>query len=165
MIKRYTLLCWIVLLSISFLSSCSSKPKYSWKPYSLDEVKNSYANGADSFEQITSLLYSDEFWNTMRRDEEAGHAWVMDPYDDRLETLDESTQTVIRDFFQKYSPYMVSVDYQKYITITFINEDRTDGYSMFSYSKEKEGLEDYCVYIKAHYEHLESLGGDWFLYY
>lgn len=162
----------ILILSLALCCGCSSKTYSSYK-YNEVDIKTLFFENADMFTEVAiNISDSDEFFEKARRDYESGHAWIMSPYDEKMQWFDSETKNMVNTFFHNYKPYMISLDYQRYITITFLNSLGNSGYTFVYYydfiSENANGrtyFEDWEKAQISNYDVFEELTDNWFFYY
>lgn len=157
---------------ICCFSACKSSDSYEWGTYSIDEVQEMYQKNNNDFQEVADIIINNQtFWQKGRRDSESVHAWIDTPFDQKkLSPFSSDEQQVIINFFNNTKPYMLSLDEKKYISITYINEDRTGGYTVVFYPSGSDKDENFDFYrwkgyIEANYDHFIILSGEWYLYY
>lgn len=159
----------------SFLISLASREKdsYEWKAYKHEDLTSLFQNQKSMFDKVVKVIATNEkFWDEAREYEGSAHADIMSPNNNKIMNLfTQSGQDTLRDFFDKTKPYEISLRNKQYVTITYINKDKTDAFE-FAYYYDKTavgiyGRTDYSEWIsgtKDTYKDFISMGGDWFFY-
>lgn len=144
----------LILFLVMIFCSCQSQENYAWAKYDEKELLEIFKNNKDSFDDICSIIFDNEqFWDKARRDNEAGHAWIMSPMEtNKLDLFNENDRKEIIDFFAKYKPYMVSLDYNSYISITFIGKNNVEGICFMKFADPNDSFrEEERFYFEQNY--------------
>ena len=124
-----------ILLFFLIGTSCHSDDPYQWQGRDKEEMINLFHSNPAPFQELADIfIQNDTFWEKARRDEEAAHAWIMSPNDmEKMQYFTDEEQKIIREFFEKTTPYEVSVNSQRTFTIVYINTEKTDGFTFAYY--------------------------------
>ncbi|MBO4584142.1 MAG: hypothetical protein J5756_03645 [Clostridia bacterium] len=132
----------LLLAAVMLLSSCARKDPYKWEGHSYQELRKLYNERFDEFQKVADIIAGNqEFWEKGREHPEAeGSAKIASPNDEKKMALfSEKDQAVLADFFNATKPYMISLRYNEYVEIDYINEDKTGGYSFVYFSSYVNG--------------------------
>ena len=163
-----------ILLFFLIGTSCHSDNPYQWQGRDKEEMINLFHSNPAPFQELADIfIQNDTFWEKARRDEEAAHAWIMSPNDmEKMQYFTDEEQKIIREFFEKTTPYEVSVNSQRTFTIVYINTEKTDGFTFAYYygdmsSESYTGQTLYEEWIsgqKSSYPDFRELGSNWLFY-
>ena len=160
----------VLLFIIVFFSSCARNDPYKWEGHSYQELRIFFQERFDEFQKVADIIAgSQEFWEKGRRyPEEEGSAWIMSPNDEKKMTLfSDKDQSVIIDFFNATKPYMITLRYNRYVIIDYINEDKTGSYTFVYYpykNGEYDELKRWQESVKLDYGNLDQLRNMWYMY-
>ena len=130
------------LAAVMPLSSCARKDPYKWEGHSYQELRSFYRERLDEFQNVADIIAGNrDFWEKGREYPEAeGSAWISSPNDEKkMAFFSPDEQAVLADFFNATKPYMIELRYNEYVEISYINEDKTGGYSFVYFSSYVNG--------------------------
>ena len=130
------------LAAVMPLSSCARKDPYKWEGHSYQELRSFYRERLDEFQNVADIIAGNrDFWEKGREYPEAeGSAKISSPNDEKkMAFFSEKDQAVLADFFNATKPYMIELRYNEYVEISYINEDKTGGYSFVYFSSYVNG--------------------------
>lgn len=109
--------------------------------YTDEEVIALFQEHKELFLKLPKICESERFWELGRAHKTATSASLIYPLNktDALHVFSTEDKKVICEFFETLKPYMVSVRYQEYLEISFINEDRSATYNIFYQYGRTEG--------------------------
>lgn len=174
LLKYITLLIAFVLLTLPTVSCESPDDGYAWKGYSEKEIKTLYDKNKELFQSMAdAVMNSQAFWDHAKRKDDTEHAWIMSPDDqNKMDLFESEKQSAVYDFFHHTLPYMISLDYQRYITITYVTSDQSGSFN-FTYYFDQDSIniygrtyyEDWVASAEETHTHFKVLSDGWFLYY
>lgn len=148
----------LVLIVVSLLGlkiySNKHKSNYRSKGYEETQILQTFNEEKDEFDEVCNIIFkTPKFWINARRDNESVHAWIMSPNETKkLELFNKTDRKIIISFFEKYKPYMVSLDGNKYITITFDDINNGVGFCFVKFADPNcDNREEYIEYLSQWY--------------
>ncbi len=151
--KMVHFLAMVICIAVA-LSGCSSQERYLPAAYEKTDIIEAYRNDREHFLEVVKIFSSNTTFLKNGRINQFSDWYISSPLDKNLTWFNETEKTVILDFFDAYEPYMVSLDYSKrFVEITFINSDRSDGYCLLFWIRESSNSEfnEYKIYLSYSY--------------
>lgn len=161
----------ITIFAIIIFSLCSPSNSYEGESYSFQAIQELYLEHSNDFQELADIISeSHDFWEKGRRDIVSAHAWLTTPYDnEKIHLFTNEEQAIILNFFENTKPYMISLDEKKYVSIVYLNEDRSNSYTFVFYfscmNYDDFEFKSWKGYVEANYENFIEIDYKWFLYY
>ena len=117
--------------TIATFAICTHQNEYKYVPnsYTIDEVRCLYQENTELFENVVTIISSNEVFFEKGRPHEDEDAFISSPYDQKMSFFDNASKSVIDELFV-LKPYMILYDYVgRFVSITFIVNDYSDACS------------------------------------
>lgn len=166
MVKKTLSILLIVILTLFGLSGCNKQDKYEWQGCKWEDIIALFGEQRSMFIEIADIFATnDSYWEQCRQYEDDSTAWIMSPYDEeKMGVFNIDDQEIITRFFDQTHPYQILVKNWESVTITYINEEKTDAFLLTYCYDYRHSRDEWIAYIKGMYPDLIDLGDNWFIY-
>ncbi|MBR2335381.1 MAG: hypothetical protein IKA62_04060 [Clostridia bacterium] len=146
--KFFSTIALLVVINIILVSCHLIRENYEPKIYhDSQEIVGLFRENIDDFSMVAKILYANEIYDELCAKDDGV---IFDPYDVETELkkhLNTEECCFVFEFFEKYSPYQISYDYD-YLCIVFL---KGNGHSTVFYyipDQNKENLNDTLIYLE-----------------